>query len=162
MKITSQIYCVGDNIDTDVIIPAQYLGINNLDKLGEFALSGIDNNFFSQVKSGKTILVAGKNFGCGSSREQAPISLKASGIEAIIATSFARIFYRNAINNGIPLLEFDLTGMVKSGDTLSVDFEKGKINHKESNKAWNVSPLPKFFLDIIRAGGLIAYTKTNK
>ncbi len=151
MKITGTIHKYGDNIDTDVIIPARHLNLPRAE-WKDHCMEDIDTEFVNKVRPGD-ILVAGENFGCGSSREHAPIAIKESGISCIVAKSFARIFYRNAINIGLPILECDLTEL-SDGDTLSIDLEKGVIVC--GNKEYTTPPFPEFIKNIIAAGGLLS------
>ena len=159
MKFTGKVWRYGDNIDTDVIIPARYLNTSNPQELARHCMEDIDKTFVSGVKAGD-IMVADSNFGCGSSREHAPVAIKASGITCVIAATFARIFYRNAINIGLPLLEVgDEVTKIKAGDVLSVDLESGEIVNTTSGETIKATPLPGFIQDIARAGGLINYVK---
>ena len=159
MKFTGKVWRYGDNIDTDVIIPARYLNTSNPQELAKHCMEDIDKTFVSGVKAGD-IMVADSNFGCGSSREHAPVAIKASGITCVIAATFARIFYRNAINIGLPLLEVgDDVKKIKAGDVLSVDLESGEIVNTTSGETIKATPLPGFIQDIARAGGLINYVK---
>ena len=159
MKFTGKAWRYGDNIDTDVIIPARYLNTSDPQELAKHCMEDIDKSFVSGVKSGD-IMVADNNFGCGSSREHAPVAIKASGITCVIAATFARIFYRNAINIGLPLLEVgDEVTKIRAGDVLSVDLESGEIVNTTSGETIKATPLPGFIQDIARAGGLINYVK---
>ena len=159
MKFTGKVWRYGDNIDTDVIIPARYLNTSDPQELAKHCMEDIDKSFVSGVKSGD-IMVADNNFGCGSSREHAPVAIKASWITCVIAATFARIFYRNAINIGLPLLEVgDAVKKIKAGDVLSVDLESGEIVNTTSGETIKATPLPGFIQDIARAGGLINYVK---
>ena len=159
MKFTGKAWRYGDNIDTDVIIPARYLNTSDPQELAKHCMEDIDKSFVSGVKSGD-IMVADNNFGCGSSREHAPVAIKASGITCVIAATFARIFYRNAINIGLPLLEVgDAVKKIKAGDVLSVDLESGEIVNTTTGETIKATPLPGFIQDIARAGGLINYVK---
>ena len=159
MKFTGKVWRYGDNIDTDVIIPARYLNTSNPQELAKHCMEDIDKTIVSGVKAGD-IMVADSNFGCGSSREHAPVAIKASGITCVIAATFARIFYRNAINIGLPLLEVgDAVKKIKAGDVLSVDLESGEIVNTTSGETIKATPLPGFIQDIARAGGLINYVK---
>ena len=159
MKFTGKVWRYGDNIDTDVIIPARYLNTSNPQELALHCMEDIDKSFVPGVKAGE-IMVADNNFGCGSSREHAPVAIKASGITCVIAATFARIFYRNAINIGLPLLEVgDDVKKIKAGDVLSVDLESGEIVNTTSGETIKATPLPGFIQDIARAGGLINYVK---
>lgn len=159
MKFTGKAWRYGDNIDTDVIIPARYLNTSDPQELAKHCMEDIDKSFVSGVKAGD-IMVADSNFGCGSSREHAPVAIKASGITCVIAATFARIFYRNAINIGLPLLEVgDAVKKIKAGDVLSVDLESGEIVNTTTGETIKATPLPGFIQDIARAGGLINYVK---
>ena len=145
----------GNNIDTDVILPGKYLVLVDPYELGKHALESLDTEFVNIAKGG-VILVGGKNFGCGSSREQAPLALKYSGVKCVIAESFARIFFRNAINIGLPVIECKgITNAVQTGDELDVDFEAGTIENRSNNKKFQVDKLPPFILEILADGGLI-------
>ena len=159
MKFTGKVWRYGDNIDTDVIIPARYLNTSNPQELALHCMEDIDKSFVTGVRAGD-IMVADNNFGCGSSREPAPVAIKASGITCVIAATFARIFYRNAINIGLPLLEVgDDVKKIKAGDVLSVDLESGEIVNTTSGETIKATPLPGFIQDIAKAGGLINYVK---
>jgi len=159
MKLTGKVWRYGDNIDTDVIIPARYLNTSNPQELAKHCMEDIDKTFVTGVKEGD-IMVADNNFGCGSSREHAPVAIKASGITCVIAANFARIFYRNAINIGLPLLEVgEDVAKIKAGDTLSVDLETGEIENTTTGEKIQGQPLPGFIQDIAQAGGLINYVK---
>jgi 3-isopropylmalate/(R)-2-methylmalate dehydratase small subunit len=145
----------GNNIDTDVILPGKYLTLVNPNELAQHALESLDTEFVNKAKEG-VIVVGGKNFGCGSSREQAPLALKYSGVKCVIAESFARIFFRNAINIGLPVIECKgISTAVKTGDELVVDFEAGKIENISNGKKFQVDKLPPFILEIFADGGLI-------
>ena len=147
-----------DDIDTDVIIPGRYLVLTDPNKLAKHCMEGLDPDFYKKISKGDFI-VAGKNFGCGSSREHAPIALKGAGIGAVIAESFARIFYRNATNVGIPLLEAPgISKALKQGEEIEVDMEKGLII-SETEEKYEFKKLPQFMLDILEKGGLIEYLK---
>lgn len=159
MKFTGKVWRYGDNIDTDVIIPARYLNTSNPQELAQHCMEDIDKSFVTGVNAGD-IMVADNNFGCGSSREHAPVAIKASGITCVIAANFARIFYRNAINIGLPLLEIgEDSAKIKAGDVLSVDLETGDIVNTTTGVTIKAQPLPGFIQDIARAGGLINYVK---
>lgn len=149
-----------DHVDTDVIIPARYLNITNMQELAEHAMEDIDTSFAANVQAGD-IIVAGKNFGCGSSREHAPIVLKEKGITCIIAEDFARIFYRNAINIGLPVIEIDTKGF-EAGDEVVVDLENGYIKNITKNSEFKIKPLPAFIQKIVNSGGLIEYVKAGE
>ena len=145
----------GDNVDTDVIIPARYLNTASHQELAAHCMEDIDKGFVKKVKKGD-IMVAEKNFGCGSSREHAPIAIKASGISCVIASTFARIFYRNAINIGLPILECEQAAKdIKNGDEISVDFDTGVIINKTTGKSYQAQPFPPFIQNIITKGGLL-------
>jgi len=145
----------GNNIDTDVILPGAYMTLVDPNELAKHALEGLDTTFPEKAKEG-VILVGGKNFGCGSSREQAPLALKYAGVKCVVAESFARIFFRNAINIGLPVIECKgISAEVKTGDELAVDFEAGKIENVTRGKSFQVNKLPPFILEILLDGGLI-------
>jgi 3-isopropylmalate/(R)-2-methylmalate dehydratase small subunit len=159
MKFTGNVWRYGDNVDTDVIIPARYLNTSDPQELAVHCMEDIDKTFVTGVKTGD-IMVAGNNFGCGSSREHAPVAIKASGISCVIAATFARIFYRNAINIGLPLLEVgDAVKKIKSGDVLTINLETGEIANTTTGEIIKAQPLPGFIQDIARSGGLINYVK---
>ncbi len=152
----------GDNVDTDVIIPARYLNTSDPAELAKHCMEDLDANFIKKVKSGD-IMVAGKNFGCGSSREHAPISIKAAGISCVIAETFARIFYRNSINIGLPILECPEASIdIQDGDEVKVDFDKGEIINTTKNKIYKSTPFPKFMQELIASNGLVEYIKNNQ
>jgi 3-isopropylmalate/(R)-2-methylmalate dehydratase small subunit len=154
-KIKAKAIVFGNNIDTDVILPGKYLILVDPYDLAKHALEGLDTQFVEKAKPG-VILVGGKNFGCGSSREQAPLALKYSGVRCVIAESFARIFFRNAINIGLPVIECKgISSAVKTGDELAVDFEAGKIENLSNGKKFQVEKLPPFIMQILADGGLI-------
>lgn len=144
----------GDNIDTDVIIPARYLNTSDHKELASHCMVDIDADFVSRVRE-QDIMVGGFNFGCGSSREHAPIAIKASGISCVIAKSFARIFYRNAINIGLPILECADTDRIEAGDELEIDFTGGIIRNLTKNETYTTEPFPEFIQDIMSKGGLL-------
>ncbi|MGH4117546.1 3-isopropylmalate dehydratase small subunit [Clostridium sp.] len=147
----------GKNVDTDVIIPARYLSSSDPKELALHCMEDIDVNFSKKVRSGD-IIVAGKNFGCGSSREHAPLAIKASGISCIIAENFARIFYRNAINIGLPIMESEEAARdIDEGNEIQVDFNSGIIKNITKNRTYNAEPFPEFMMEIISAEGLINY-----
>jgi len=151
----------GDNVDTDVIIPARYLNTTCHKELAKYCMIDIDKGFVTKVKAGD-IMIAGNNFGCGSSREHAPISIIASGVSCVIAKSFARIFYRNAINIGLPILECaEAVDGINAGDTVLVDFSSGIILNKTTGKKYKSLPFPEFIQKIIECGGLLNYIKHN-
>ena len=149
----------GDNVDTDVIIPARYLNTIDPKELASHCMEDLDKTFIGRVKTGD-IMVAGRNFGSGSSREHAPIALKAAGISCVIAASFARIFYRNSINIGLPILECpEAAAAIAEGDEVEVDFESGVITDLTSGKEFQSAPFPDFIQEIMNADGLIGYIK---
>ncbi len=155
MKVTGPAIKFGNNIDTDVILPGKYLVLVDPYELAKHALEGLDADFPAKAKDG-VILVGGKNFGCGSSREQAPLALKYSGVKCVIAESFARIFFRNAINIGLPVIECKgISDAVCDGDKLTVDFETGKIEDATKGQSFQVPKLPPFIQQILSDGGLI-------
>jgi len=154
----SKVYKYEHNVDTDVIIPARYLNNADLKNLAAHCMEDIDAAFATTVEKGD-IIVAGDNFGCGSSREHAPLAIKAAGVECVIAQSFARIFYRNAINIGLPIVELPDTKAFKKGDTLSVDYENGIVKNKTTGKEYKFPPYPPFLQNIVKCGGLLASIK---
>ncbi len=157
----SRIWRYGDHIDTDVIIPARYLNISDFKELAEHAMEDIDTTFAPNVKTDE-IIVAGKNFGCGSSREHAPVVLKVKGVKCIIADSFARIFYRNAINIGLPLLEIGPeVEKIEKGDDVEVDLKTGEIKIVNKDLVIKTKPLPEFCQKIADCGGLVNYVKAQ-
>ena len=157
----SKIWRYGDHVDTDVIIPARYLNISDFKELAEHTMEDIDTTFSPNVKEGE-IIVAGKNFGCGSSREAAPIVIKVKGIKCIIADSFARIFYRNAINIGLPVLEIGAdVEKIEKGDEVDVDLKTGEIKILNKNLVFKTKPLPDFCQKIADCGGLVYYVKAQ-
>ena len=152
----------GDHVDTDVIIPARYLATQDARELASHCMEDIDKTFITKVKDGD-IMVAGVNFGCGSSREHAPIAIKASGISCVIAASFARIFYRNAINIGLPILECPAASRgIESGDEVTVDYDTGIITNVTKNETYQAEPFPPFIKDMIAKGGLMASLKAKE
>lgn len=151
-KIEGKVWKFGDNVDTDAIIPGRYLRTFSLDDLAAHVMEGVDPDFSKNVQNGD-IIVADWNFGCGSSREQAPVAIKHSGVSAIVAKSFGRIFYRNAINIGLPVIVADITA--EKGDILEVELEKGIIKNQSTNKTFKIEPFKKFMLDILKDGGLV-------
>ena len=162
MQLEGKVWRYGDNIDTDVIIPARYLNSFDPAELASHCMVDIDESFAENVKAGD-LMVGGRNFGCGSSREHAPIAIKAAGVPVIIAANFARIFYRNGINIGLPLLEIgDDVEKIKADDTLRVDAAAGRIENLTTGDVFQAHPLPGFVQDIARAGGLINYIKEKK
>lgn len=159
MKLRGKVHKYGADVNTDVIIPARYLNVSDAAELAQHCMQDLDPDFLKKVKPGD-IIVAGSNFGCGSSREHAPLAIKAAGISCIIAKSFARIFYRNALNIGLPILECEeAADKTKSGDTLEVDLSTGKIVNVTRGLTFKAKPYPDFMLELINTGGLIEYTK---
>ena len=155
MKAFGKVHKYGDNVDTDVIIPARYLNTSDHKELAAHCMEDIDADFVKNVKDGD-IMVANMNFGCGSSREHAPIAIKTSGISCVIASTFARIFYRNAINTALPILECDEAAKkIENGDKVEVDFDTGLINNITKNETYQAQPFPDFIKEIINAGGLL-------
>ena len=155
MNAHGTVHKYGDNVDTDVIIPARYLNTSSHKELAAHCMEDIDKDFVSRVKEGD-IIVAEKNFGCGSSREHAPIAIKASGVSCVIASTFARIFYRNTINIGLPILECDAAAKeIQSGDDVEVNFDTGVITDHTTGKTYQAQPFPPFIQNIIKAGGLL-------
>ncbi len=150
-------YKAGDNVDTDVIIPARYLNTSDSKELGSHAMEDYDKDFLKKISAGD-VIVAGANFGCGSSREHAPIALKTAGISVVVAKTFARIFYRNAINVGLPVIECpEAADAIKAGDEVSVDLASGTISDKTSGKVFKAKPVPAFMLQLLADGGLIPH-----
>jgi 3-isopropylmalate/(R)-2-methylmalate dehydratase small subunit len=155
MKVTGKVFKYGDNVDTDVIIPARYLNTADHKELASHCMEDIDRDFVKTVKKGD-IIVARNNFGCGSSREHAPIAIKESGVSCVIAASFARIFYRNSINTGLAILECpEVYDGTDPGDVLEVDFDSGRIKNLTKNREYSAKPFPPFIKNIIEAGGLL-------
>ena len=161
MKVTGKVFKYGDNVDTDVIIPARYLNTSVHKELAAHCMEDIDADFVKNVQEGD-IIVANKNFGCGSSREHAPIAIKASGISCVIDSTFARIFYRNAINIGLPILECDeAVKAIDAGDKLEVDFSTGTIKNLTKNESYQGEAFQEFMQKIIDSDGLIGYIKNK-
>lgn len=161
MKVTGKVFKYGDNVDTDVIIPARYLNTSVHKELAAHCMEDIDKDFVNKVEEGDFI-VANKNFGCGSSREHAPIAIKAAGVSCVIASTFARIFYRNAINIGLPILECDeAVKAIDNGDKLEVDFSTGVIKNLTKNEEYKGETFPEFMQNIIDNDGLIGYIRNK-
>lgn len=157
MNAKGTVFKYGDNVDTDVIIPARYLAIQDRKELASHCMEDIDSKFVGRVKAGD-IMVAGKNFGCGSSREHAPIVIKESGISCVIAETFARIFYRNAINIGLPIIECkEASEGISAGDEVEINFDNGEIKDITTGSTYIGQPFPEFMQKIIRAQGLVNY-----
>ena len=161
MKATGRVFKYGDNVDTDVIIPARYLNTSDPKELASHCMEDIDLDFAKKVQKGD-IIVANKNFGCGSSREHAPIAIKESGVSCVIASTFARIFYRNAINIGLPILECDeAVKAINAGDQLEVNFDTGVIKNLTQNQEYQGQAFPEFMQKIINNNGLVGYIKSK-
>ena len=159
--IKGTVHKYGDNVDTDVIIPARYLNTTDPKELASHCMEDIDADFIKKVKPGD-IIVAEDNFGCGSSREHAPIAIKASGIDCVIANTFARIFFRNSLNTGLPILECpEAVAGISDGDTVEVDLQAGKITNVTTGKTFQAKPFPEFMAKLIEVGGLVNYTRTR-
>ncbi len=158
MKLVGRVWKYGDNVDTDVIIPARHLSLSTAEELAQYCMEDLDSTFVGAVQDGD-IVVAGDNFGCGSSREHAPLALKGSGISCVVARGFARIFFRNSINIGLPILE--CAGAVEGaekGHQLEIDLQRGEVRNLTTGQVYRAKPYPKFMMDIIDAGGLIEFT----
>jgi len=159
MILKGKTWKFGDNIDTDAIIPARYLNTSDPKELAKHVMEDADQNFASKVKAGD-LIVAGANFGCGSSREHAPIAIKAAGIQAVAAKSFARIFYRNAFNIGLPIFESEeASEKIREGDEIEIDADRGKIRNITKGEEYTAKPIPSFMQELIATGGLIEWTK---
>ena len=159
MDACGKVYKYGDNVDTDVIIPARYLNVSSGEELAKYCMIDIDPEFAGVVEKGD-IIVAKKNFGCGSSREHAPLAIKCAGVSCVIASTFARIFYRNAINIGLPIMECDAAAEgIEAGDKVSVDFKTGIITNETKGCTYQAAPFPEFMQKIMAQGGLVEYTK---
>ncbi len=159
MILKGKVYKYGADVNTDVIIPARYLNVSDPDKLAEHCMEDIDKDFIKTVRPGD-IIMATANFGCGSSREHAPIAIKAAGVSCVIAETFARIFFRNAINIGLPVLECpEAVKNTNTGDILEVDLDRGNIKNLTSGQTFTAAPYPPFMSELIAAGGLVEYTK---
>ena len=157
MKASGRVFKYGDNVDTDVIIPARYLNATKGEELAKHCMEDIDKDFVNKVQKGD-IIVANKNFGCGSSREHAPLAIKCAGVSCVIAETFARIFYRNAINIGLPIIECpEATKAIESGHEVEVDFDSGVITDKTTGESFTGQAFPPFMQKIITAGGLVNY-----
>lgn len=162
MSVKGRVFKYGDNVDTDVIIPARYLNTSDAKELAAHCMEDIDADFVKNVKDGD-IIVANKNFGCGSSREHAPIAIKAAGVSCVIASTFARIFYRNAINIGLPIIECEeAVKAIDAGDRLEVDFSTGEIKNLTKNESYQGEPFPEFMQKIIDNDGLIGYIRNKE
>ena len=161
MNAKGTVFKYGDNVDTDVIIPARYLNSSDPKELATHCMEDIDKEFVNKVKEGD-IIVASKNFGCGSSREHAPIAIKANGVSCVIAETFARIFYRNAINIGLPIMECpEAAKAINAGDTVSINFDTGEIKDETTGQSFKGQPFPEFMQKIINSEGLLNYIKNR-
>ncbi|TDS31719.1 3-isopropylmalate/(R)-2-methylmalate dehydratase small subunit [Halanaerobium congolense] len=159
MKLKGKVFKYGDNVDTDVIIPARYLNSSTPENLAAHCMEDIDKNFADEVSEGD-IIVGGKNFGSGSSREHAPLAIKYAGVSCVVAESFARIFYRNSINIGLPILECpEAAKAAEAGDELEVDIDNGEIKNMRTGESYQAVPFPPFMQEIIKDGGLIEHVK---
>ena len=160
-ELKGKVWKFGDDIDTDIIIPGRYLVLRDEKELAAYLMEGCDPEFAKKVKKGD-IMVAGKNFGCGSSREHAPIAIKGARISAVVAESFARIFYRNSINIGLPLIEAkNIEGNISQGDIIEINMDKGILKDLDTNEEFEIKPLPTFMLEIMKEQGLINYLKNH-
>ena len=161
MNAKGTVFRYGDNVDTDVIIPARYLNTPNGKELAMHCMEDIDANFVKEVKQGD-VIVADKNFGCGSSREHAPLAIKEAGVSCVIARTFARIFYRNAINIGLPILECEAAADgIRKGDQVEINFDTGVITNLTKGESYQAQPFPPFMQEIIKQGGLVNKIKNN-
>jgi len=158
MLLRGKVWRFGNDIDTDAIIPARYLNTSDPQELARHVMEDADKDFPSKVRPGD-IIVAGKNFGCGSSREHAPIAIKAAGIQAVVAKSFARIFYRNAFNIGLPIFELPEADLIKEGDEIEIDADTGIIRNITKSEEYRAKPIPPFMQELIKSGGLIEWVK---
>ena len=158
LTLQGKVWKFGDNIDTDLIIAARYLNTSEPSELAKYVMEDADPEFVSKMTEGD-IIVAGENFGCGSSREHAPIALKAAGVSAVIAPTFARIFYRNAFNMGLPIFELAEAAEINEGDMVRVDMDAGEVINVTQAKTYKFSPIPEFMQELVDAGGLIAFAK---
>ena len=161
MNAQGKAFKYGDNVDTDVIIPARYLAIQDAGELAAHCMEDIDKDFVNKISKGDMI-IAGKNFGCGSSREHAPLVIKTCGVSCVIAETFARIFYRNAINIGLPIIECaEASKNIETGDEISVDFDSGMIYNRTKNQEYKGQPFPEFMQKIIKNEGLVNYINSQ-
>jgi len=161
MKATGRVWKYGDDINTDVIIPARYLNTTDAKELASHCMEDEDPGFADNVQK-SDIIVAGKNFGCGSSREHAPVAIKAAGISCVIAKSYARIFYRNSFNTGLAILECEDTDAFNTGDTLCVDFSAGEVVNQETGKTYRTRPIPPFMQELLESGGLMKHISKKR
>lgn len=161
-KFTGKVWVLDDDIDTDIIIPTEYLALKTIDDMKQYGFSPLRPELAGQIQKGD-IIVAGKNFGCGSSREHAPLCLKTAGVSCVIAETFARIFYRNAINIGLPIIECpEAAKGIEAGDEVEVDFDSGKIYNRTKGTEFQGQAFPEFMQKLIQAGGLVNYTNGKK
>ena len=158
MSLKGNAFVFGNNIDTDLIIAARYLNTSNPQELAKKVMEDADPSFVTKIKAGD-IIVAGENFGCGSSREHAPIAIKYAGISAVIAKSFARIFYRNAFNTGLPILEVKESDKIGAGDELEINLQSGEIKNITQNETYKFTAIPPFMMELLECGGLMEYAK---
>jgi 3-isopropylmalate/(R)-2-methylmalate dehydratase small subunit len=162
VKRKGKVWKYGDNVDTDAIIPARYLNVSTPEELAQHCMEDVDATFAGAVQAGD-VVVAGENFGCGSSREHAPLALKGAGVSCVVARSFARIFYRNAINVGLPILECPQAAEeAESGQQLEVDLKAGQVRNLSNGQVYQAAPYPPFMMALIEAGGLIPYTRGRR
>lgn len=155
MKYSGRVFKYGDNVDTDVIIPARYLTTTSAEELAKHCMEPVDPEFVNKVKPGD-VMVAGKNFGCGSSREHAPLVIKTLGVSCVVASTYARIFYRNAINIGLPIMECsEAASDIAEGDSVTVDFDKGLVTNETTGKVYVGEPYPEFMQELMADGGLV-------
>ncbi|QFR49253.1 3-isopropylmalate dehydratase small subunit [Sulfurimonas lithotrophica] len=159
-NINGKVWRFGKDIDTDLIIAARYLNTSEPAELAKHVMEDADPEFVNKMNKGD-VIVAGENFGCGSSREHAPIALKAAGVAAVIAPTFARIFYRNSFNMGLPIFELNESAEINEGDEVSVDMDAGTVTNKTTNKTYNFTPIPEFMQELIDAGGLMNFAKNE-
>ena len=162
MILKGKAFVFGDNIDTDAIIPARYLNTSDPNELAQYCMEGIRPGFARDGRAKGAVLVAGRNFGCGSSREHAPISIKHAGIQCVIARSFARIFLRNCINIGLPAVELEEASSIEEGDLIEVDLKEGIVINRTKVATYRIQPYPDFMMEIIRAGGWLKYVSSLK
>lgn len=158
MTLQGKVWKFGDNVDTDLIIAARYLNTSEPSELAKHVMEDADPEFVSKMSEGD-IIVAGENFGCGSSREHAPIALKAAGVNAVIASTFARIFYRNAFNMGLPIFELEEAAEINEGDVVRIDMDAGEVINVSQAKTYKFAPIPEFMQELVDAGGLMAYAR---
>ncbi len=159
-NINGKVWRFGKDIDTDLIIAARYLNTSEPSELAKHVMEDADPEFVTKMDKGD-VIVAGENFGCGSSREHAPIALKAAGVAAVIAPTFARIFYRNAFNMGLPIFELNESAEINEGDEVSVDMDAGTVTNKTTNKTYNFTPIPDFMQKLIDSGGLMNFAQNE-